>query len=220
MCTKTRKKNNKHFSKNRIVGSYYCPDIHIFTLQFSTTEPPWVLLNCCRLLSLHNASFFGEERGELYPAWVTNLLHPQHYCASTNCIVAWQPFCAKVLPDQRPGWGYGGKVCHPCCLLFVALLSGEDLSAENGWCDGRSDEACCAIFFQAKPCVSEGDTKTVYKGTTFFFVKTQNNWLVKDLLLLVSLVRNLFWDAPEPASIQHDGLEKSQRVNHLSMKRT
>lgn len=117
MYTKTIKK--KHFSKNLIVVGYNCPDIHIFTLQFSTTESQLIVT----ARSLCIMPLFGEERlGELYPAWVTNLLHPQQYCASTNCMVAWQPFCAKVPPFKGLAEETGGKCAIPVVYFCLCLL--------------------------------------------------------------------------------------------------
>lgn len=82
---------------------------------------------------------FGELNGELYLARVTDLLHLQHYCASTNCIVAWQPFCAKVCPFKGLEVDMGESVPSLLSAIVCVCWSAHWWKRSACRSDGKSE---------------------------------------------------------------------------------
>lgn len=82
---------------------------------------------------------FGELNGELYLARVTDLLHLQHYCASTNCIVAWQPFCAKVRPFKGLEVDMGESVPSLLSAIVCVCWSAHWWKRSACRSDGKSE---------------------------------------------------------------------------------
>ncbi len=130
---------------------------------------------------------FGAERGELYPVWVTNLLFPQHYCASTNCIVAWQPFCAKVLPIKGLAEDTGESVPSLLsgCVCCSAQCYGSFCCKWLVWWEKWiviSDSACCLQpnlmhkISSSWACISETDAQTIYRAAILIVKVRKQVW--------------------------------------------